>query len=67
MPMVTNNIGYIDRICADIIREQIDMAILAVITRHAIDRDLACRDAVAFHEHAAVYRNIMQRCLWEFA
>jgi len=57
---------YIDRLCAEVIREQIDLAILAVFTRQAIDEALARRDEAAFRHHAAVYRNVMARCMWEF-
>jgi uncharacterized protein YpiB (UPF0302 family) len=57
---------YIDHICTEIIREQIELAILAITTRVAIDKALTQRDEAAFRQHAVLYRQIMQRCLWEF-
>jgi uncharacterized protein YpiB (UPF0302 family) len=56
----------VDRVFADILRTQVDLAILAILTREAIDAALAARDEAAFRRHVAIYREVMQRSLWEF-
>lgn len=55
----------IDRVLGDILREQVDLVILAILTREAIDKALAERDVNAFKRHASVYKEVVQRCLWE--
>lgn len=56
----------IDRVFSDIIRDQVDLAILAILTHDQVDQALAERDEAAFRHYAAIYREIMQRCLWDF-
>jgi uncharacterized protein YpiB (UPF0302 family) len=55
----------LERVLAEILRDQVDLAVLAIFTREAIDRALDERDISAFRKHAAVYREVMQRRLWE--
>lgn len=49
----------------DIVRQQIDLALLAILLRDEIEQALARRDRTAFAEKARVYRAVVNRCLWE--
>lgn len=49
----------------DIVRQQIDLALLAILLRNEIDQALDRRDRQAFAERAKVYRAVVSRCLWQ--
>lgn len=49
-----------------IVREQIDLALLAILIGAEIDDALARGDRSAFARHVPVYREIVNRCLWQF-
>lgn len=53
--------GLID----DIVRQQIDLALLAILLRDEIDDALKVRDRQKFMERAKVYRAVVNRCLWQ--
>lgn len=55
----------IDNMIDEIVREQIDLALLAILLRDEIDQALATGNEAAFRERVAVYRELVQRCLWE--
>jgi uncharacterized protein YpiB (UPF0302 family) len=55
----------LDRMLAEIVRDQVDLAVLAILTREVIDQALSERDEATFRKHAAVYKEVMQRRLWE--
>lgn len=55
----------IDQLMADIVRQQIDLVLLAVLLREEIDQALAVRDEATFRARAPLYREVVQRCLWD--
>lgn len=55
----------VERVLHEILREQLDLAVQAILIREAIDQALVQRDVEAFRRNAAVYREVMARCLWE--
>ncbi|BAS26031.1 YpiB family protein [Limnochorda pilosa] len=48
-----------------ILREQVDLALLAIELRAKIDESLATRDPERFRRYAPVYRQVLDRLLWE--
>lgn len=48
-----------------ILREQVDLALLAIDLRAKIDESLARRDEERFRRYAPVYRQVLDRLLWE--
>ncbi|MBO2518688.1 MAG: hypothetical protein CW349_03155 [Firmicutes bacterium] len=48
-----------------ILREQVDLALLAIDLRAKIDESLAQRDEARFRRYAPVYRQVLERLLWE--
>ncbi|MBO8141966.1 MAG: YpiB family protein [Firmicutes bacterium] len=56
----------VDQLLDEIIREQIDLALLAIVLHEEIDQALARRDEAAFSRRVALYREVVNRCLWEF-
>lgn len=54
-----------DELMGDMVRHQMDLVILAILLREEIDRALAERDAETFYARAPVYREVLNRCLWE--
>lgn len=55
----------IDQLFDDIVRHQIDMLLLAISLREEIDDALVTRDRTTFARLAPVYREVINRCLWE--
>src|SRR5690554_5462287 len=55
----------INELTGDMVRHQIDLILLAIGLREEIDRALAERDAQTFYARAPLYREVIQRCLWE--
>lgn len=55
----------IEAMIAEIVREQVDLVILAIALKEEIDAALARRDPEAFHRVAPLYREISHRCLWD--
>lgn len=49
----------------DIVAQQIDLALLAILLRDEIDHALARRDRDTFLEKAKLYRAVVERCLWQ--
>ncbi|HEX6971595.1 MAG TPA: hypothetical protein VF234_05210, partial [Limnochordia bacterium] len=56
----------IERMMEEITREQIDLAIHAILLRDRIEQALLRRDRDDFQASVPLYREILQRCLWEF-
>jgi uncharacterized protein YpiB (UPF0302 family) len=54
----------VDRVLREILRDQLDLAIQAILIRAAIDQALANRDLESFRQNARIYREVMNRCLW---
>lgn len=48
-----------------ILREQVDLALLAIDLRARIDESLESRDPERFHRYVPVYRQVLDRLLWE--
>lgn len=57
--------GGVDDLRGDVVRHQIELVLLAIVLREEIDQALARRDAESFYARAPLYREVMQRCLWE--
>ena len=55
----------LEAMLAEIVREQVDLALLAITLKQEIDAALARRDADTFHRIAPLYREISRRCLWD--
>lgn len=54
-----------EELTRDLVRHQIELVIHAVLLREEIDQALARRDAVTFYARAPLYREVVNRCLWE--
>src|SRR5690606_25796142 len=54
----------IESMIDEIVREQVDLALLAICLKDRIDSALERRDAETFHKIAPIYREIAHRCLW---
>lgn len=66
LPLRPDAQEHIDRVMHEIVRDQVDLAILAIVLRQRIDEALRERDKKAFSELAPVYRELVERCLWTF-
>lgn len=55
----------VDELTGDMLRHQIDLVLLAILLREEIDAALARRDAETFYARAPLYREVIQRCMWE--
>lgn len=55
----------IDQVIDDLVGQQIDLALLAISLRQEIETALERRDRVAFKKLSPVYREVVNRCLWE--
>lgn len=49
----------------EILRDQIDLALLAILLSNEVDQTLEKRDKPGFLKVARLYNEIRQRCLWE--
>lgn len=49
----------------EILREQIDLALLAILLRNEVDCALATRDRDAFFRWVRLYKEVLQRLLWD--
>lgn len=56
----------IEMMIDEIMREQIDLAIHAILLRDRIEQALCRRDRAEFHAAVPLYYEVLQRCLWEF-
>ncbi len=55
----------LEQVLDEIVREQIDLAVLAILLRDEIDQALADGDRRTFAARAPVYRELVNRCLWD--
>lgn len=65
LPRTSDGKQSLSELLDDIVRQQVDLAILAICLREEIEQALARRDRAAFKEKAKVYRAVVSRCLWE--
>lgn len=49
----------------DIVSQQVDLALLAILLRDEIEQALDRGDRATFKEKARLYRAVVSRCLWE--
>lgn len=55
----------IESMIDEIVREQVDLAVLAIGLKAQIESALERRDAETFHKYAPIYRELAHRCLWD--
>lgn len=55
----------IDQVMDDLVSHQIDLVVLAISLRQEIERALDRRDRAAFMNLSPIYREVVNRCLWE--
>lgn len=66
LPMRSDAQESIETMIAEIVREQVDLALLAILMKERLDEALKERDKDSFEHTAPLYREITHRCLWEF-
>lgn len=66
MPVQPDAQASIDTMLGEIIKEQIELALYAIMLRDRIEKALVARDRALFAETVPIYREIVQRCLWDF-
>lgn len=49
----------------EIVREQVDLVLLAVTLKQEVDFALARRDEAAFRNSSRLYNQVIQQCLWD--
>jgi len=55
----------LEQVLDEIVREQIDLALLAILLRDEIEDALARGDREAFATRVPLYREVVNRCLWD--
>jgi len=60
-----SSVANVNAVLREIVREQLDLAVQAILTKAAIDQALAERDPDSFRRNSRIYREIMSRCLWQ--
>ncbi|HEY8496509.1 MAG TPA: YpiB family protein [Limnochordales bacterium] len=55
----------LEQVLDEIVREQIDLALLAVVLRDEIEQALAKGDRATFAARVPLYREVVNRCLWD--
>lgn len=65
LPLHAETKESVDQVLDEIVREQIDLALLAILLRDEIDQALAQRDRDTFCARVPLYREVVNRCLWE--
>ncbi|OUM98229.1 MAG: hypothetical protein BAA04_07115 [Firmicutes bacterium ZCTH02-B6] len=55
----------LEQVFDEIVREQIDLALLAIVLRDEIEQALMKGDRATFAARVPVYREIVARCLWD--
>lgn len=55
----------IEAMIGEIVKEQVDLVLLAISLKQQIDLSLASRDKESFHRIAPLYREVVRRCLWD--
>lgn len=65
LPLKPDAQESIESMIDEIVREQVDLAVLAIGLKDQIESALERRDAETFHRIAPLYREIAHRCLWD--
>jgi len=65
LPLPAETKETMDQVLDEIVQEQIDLALLAILLRDEIDQALARGDRETFAARVPLYREIVHRCLWE--
>lgn len=66
LPVTTSVDQGFQAVMDEIVRDQVDLALLAISLRQQIDTALERRDEAEFRRCASRYSAVMSRCLWEF-
>ena len=56
----------IDIMFEEIVREQVDLAVLTIQLKEELDRALRTKDRDTFYRVAPLYNELIRRCLWDF-
>lgn len=65
MPVRTEQRRRVEAALHDIVKEQVELVLLAVTLRQQIETQLASRDRDGFLRTAPLYNAVRQRCLWD--
>lgn len=65
LPMPVEAQESIDGMLRQILRDQVDLALYAILWRHEVDQALASRDREKFQRSARLYNQLRSRCLIE--
>ncbi|WP_324717051.1 YpiB family protein [Carboxydochorda subterranea] len=65
MPVRTDQRRRLEAALQDIVRDQVDMVLLAISLRQQIEEQLEAKDRDAFARTAPLYNAVRQHCLWD--
>lgn len=65
MPVKGEQRRRVEAALSDIVREQVDLLLLAITLRQEIEEQLRTRDREGFLRTAPLYNAVRQRCLWD--
>ncbi|MEW6046155.1 MAG: YpiB family protein [Bacillota bacterium] len=65
MPVRSDQRRRVEAALSDIVREQVDLLLLAITLRQELEEQLKNRDREGFARTAPLYNTVRQRCLWD--
>lgn len=65
LPLKPDAKESIEEMIGEIVKEQVDLAVLAITLKEQIDAALARRDRKSFERAAPLYKEVIRRCLWD--
>lgn len=65
LPLKPDAKESIEEMIGEIVKEQVDLVVLAITLKEQIDAALARRDRKSFERAAPLYKEVIRRCLWD--